>query len=311
VSVKDPGVTRSDDWDFPSGKYPNVGWLGRVHRGTPWQTVYLKSPQVDLHTWTNWTGNGQIIVNSNASTVTPDAFYTLPVQDRYILDLFTSAFNENATRGQMSVNQTNLAAWSAILSGVLAVTNDVSDLDFQNNGRFQLPHYSPWVIEPAGVYGTNSGLARIVRAINDVRATNSTRKVFSRMGEILAVPELTVNSPFLNAGTNQPNILLKGINDAAYERIPQQILGLLRGDSVPRFVIYSYGQALKPADRSIYTKSGAYFGMCTNYQVTAEAATRAVVRIEGIPANPPPVPNPPALDNLHVVIENFNVLQPD
>ncbi len=33
---------QSDDWDFPAYKFPSVGWLGRVHRGTPWQTVYLK-----------------------------------------------------------------------------------------------------------------------------------------------------------------------------------------------------------------------------------------------------------------------------
>ena len=34
---------RSDDWQFPTNKFPNLGWIGRVHRGTPWQTVYLKS----------------------------------------------------------------------------------------------------------------------------------------------------------------------------------------------------------------------------------------------------------------------------
>jgi hypothetical protein len=70
-------------------------------------------------------------------------------------------------------------------------------------------------------------------------------------------------------------------------------------DDNPRFVVYSYGQALKPADRSIYTVSGPYFGLCTNYQVTAEVATRAVVRIDGAPANP------------HAVIESFHVLPPD
>src|SRR5262249_30094074 len=88
------------------------------------------------------------------------------------------------------------------------------------------------------------------------------------------------------------------LNDAAYERIPQQIFGLLRLDSSPRFVIYSYGQALKPAPRSIVT-SGPFFGMCTNYQATAEVATRTVVRIDGAPDHP------------HAVIEAFNVLQPD
>src|SRR5262249_40477476 len=110
-------------------------------------------------------------------------------------------------------------------------------------------------------------------------------------GDILAAPELTVASPYLSGNTNL-------MNDAVYERIPQQILGLLRAGDQPRFVIYSYGQALKPAPHSII-QSGLYLGLCTNYQITAEAATRAVVRIDGAPNNP------------HAIIENFNVLPPD
>ena len=43
LAIKDPLVRQSDDWDFPTYKLPTVGWLGRVHRGTPWQSVYLKS----------------------------------------------------------------------------------------------------------------------------------------------------------------------------------------------------------------------------------------------------------------------------
>src|SRR5579859_4543907 len=46
IAVKDPFITRSDDWDFPTNKFPNIGWLGRVHRGTPWQTVFLKSTNI-------------------------------------------------------------------------------------------------------------------------------------------------------------------------------------------------------------------------------------------------------------------------
>ena len=44
--VKDPVAKlsgNSDAWDFPTNKFPNPGWVGRVHRGTPWQTVYLKA----------------------------------------------------------------------------------------------------------------------------------------------------------------------------------------------------------------------------------------------------------------------------
>ena len=41
---KDPqvGVGSASAWQFPSNKYPSIGWLGRVHRGTPWQTVYFQ-----------------------------------------------------------------------------------------------------------------------------------------------------------------------------------------------------------------------------------------------------------------------------
>src|SRR6185437_14136239 len=110
--------------------------------------------------------------------------------------------------------------------------------------------------------------------------------------------ELTIASPYLGpVGIKTP------VTDAVVERIPQQILGLLHGgEQPPRFVIYSYGQALKPAVHSLYQGpigNGAYFGMCTNYQITAEVATRAVVRVEGAPGKP------------RTVIENFTVLPPD
>src|SRR5205823_2354868 len=49
--VKDPLVRRSDDWEFPTNKFPNIGWLGRVHRGTPWQTLYLKADVADTNDW--------------------------------------------------------------------------------------------------------------------------------------------------------------------------------------------------------------------------------------------------------------------
>ena len=77
----------------------------------------------------------------------------------------------------------------------------------------------------------------------------------------------------------------------------QQILSLLKVGE-PRFVIYAYGQSLKPADRSILS-SGPFTGMSTNYQITGETATRTLIRIEGAPNKP------------RAVIESFNVLPPD
>ena len=90
-----------------------------------------------------------------------------------------------------------------------------------------------------------------------------------------------------------------GISDEMYEWLPQQVMSLLREGS-PRYVIYCYGQALKPAPNSLVTSGGSSFGMCTNYQVVAESAARAVVRVDGA-GTPAP----------HVVVESYNPLPPD
>jgi len=328
LRLKDPQVNRSSDWTFPTNKYANIGWLGRVHRGTPWQTVYLKSAPIDFTTWYQWSGNGQIIRNigqmdgrvvlTNGQLNTPglnwayDAAFSYPTNDWGLLDIFTTGFNDNSTLGRLNINQSELAAWSAVLGGVNVLVNTNDEADVAAHPGSVIPGYAPGLINPAGYFDLSISnlavppLVRIVGAINDVRATNSTRRVFDHLGDILAVPELTINSPFLNQGTMtdrmrnnrrtyEQNYVL---TDAAYERIPQQILGLLNCDHTPRFVIYCWGQALRPADRSVLS-SGPFMNLCTNYQVTAEAATRAVVRIDGAPNNP------------HAVVESFNVLPPD
>jgi hypothetical protein len=334
MAAKDALVMRSDDWDFPTNKLPNIGWIGRVHRGTPWQTINLKSANIPFPTqtatnladpqvgrWQRWTGNGFLVKNvgqfdlgltnwfplgSNAW----DAVFTMGRTDPTLLDMFTTAFNDNASSGKMSVNQSGMAAWSAILSGVIVNSNINVD--------------SWGVIQPAGYYDENntntwSPLVHIVRAINDIRATNFGGG-FRKLGEILTVPELTVASPFINRGDlNQP--LASGLtleqqntlSDEVYERIPQQVLGLLKGPENPRFLILSYGQALKPADRSIVS-SGPFFGMVTNYQITAEVATRALVRIEGSPdpsRNEITEPDPSKRYPPRVIVEKFNQLPPD
>jgi hypothetical protein len=90
-------------------------------------------------------------------------------------------------------------------------------------------------------------------------------------------------------------------------------MSLLTLNQSPRFVIYSFGQTLHPANNSLVT-GGTFNGLCTNYQITAEIATRAVVRVDGSPdprytqANPDPQGRfyPP-----HIVVEQFNVLAPE
>jgi hypothetical protein len=293
TTVKDPLVGKSDDWNFPTNKMPTVGWLGRVHRGSPWQTVFLKATNIwglapttlggtvttsGTNTWKHWTGDAN----------TYDAFNTTPVQDRILFDLFSTALNDNATRGQLPINvgasdtgnpAAGLAAWSALFSGIVVPTNTI--------GAYT-------VIDPAGVATANSPLYAIVTNINYMRAhfTNhdGVAGSFEHVGDILSVSKLTQASPFLLGQTNIP--------DALMEWLPQQTMSLLRASDQPRFVIYSYGQTLKPALNGV-VNNGPYAGMITNYQVTAETVTRSVVRIEGAPTN------------AHAVVESYNILPPE
>ncbi len=320
TAIKDPLVSSSDFWDFPTNKFPTVGWLGRVHRGTPWQTVYLKAsdilPELDsfgsnigTNIWVTWTGDQNLFDATNAA----------PAQDRLLFDLFTTAINDNATRGTLSVNQSagssdpgsGLAAWSAMFSGIAVPTSLTN---------------SYAIISPAGTLGAGSILWPLVTNINTVRAnfTNADGLVgtFEHVGDILAAPALTEQSPFLTG--LDPNAQ---ISDELYEWLPQQTMSLLRVSDSPRYVIYCYGQALKPAPGSVISSSSKLpsglnpLGMVTNYQIVSEIATRAVVRFNSsvtnaITTNYDGLGNlvwytVPVVTNNNAVIESFNILPPD
>jgi hypothetical protein len=319
-AVKDPGVRSANIWEFPTNTLPSIGWLGRFHRGTPWQSVYMKAADLKANAtyslpawlqensgdgsaaqWRNFGGNRDAI----------QGYYMRPVMDRLLFNVFTTAINENAARGRLPINQSGLAAWSAVFSGVVALTN-VSGF----------PQYNPIVIQPAGVYDpfdvtTWPPLVRLVEGINRTRmGTNSIGQpvfpgaAFQNLGDILAVPELTDASPYLNLDSSG-NPFRNGLTDAAYEWLPQQVMGLLQLGQ-PRFVVYSYGQALQPAPDSIVV-GGSYDGLCTNYTITAEVAARAVVRVEGSPNPAHANTNLPAAKRYppRVVVESYNLLGPE
>ena len=276
LAVKDPLIRCSDDWQFPNNVFANLGWLGRVHRGTPWQTVYLKSSVASVQDWEAYSGHTNIFI----------AALTHPINDWRILDLFTTAPNDNATRGQMSINNTNEAAWHAVLDGLLVITNT-------GNSTF-----APLIVDPNVNATALSAIINGAGGINDMRwhypigidlngnIVTNTSGTFSSLGQILSVPQLTVQSPFLNTSIgggalfappaspiipNQPLL-----SDAAYERIPQQTLSLLRVGT-PRYVIFAFGQSLKPADHSVYQGGSPYFGLVTNYAIASEYVSRTVV----------------------------------
>jgi hypothetical protein len=328
-AYKDPGVTQSDDWLFPTNKFPNLGWLGRVHRGTPWQTFYLKAAVANPNTtppnenWRDWAGS----------------IRTHPTNDWKLIDLFTVAPNDHASRGRLSINQTNLAAWSAALGGMLVLSNRV-DFDFTPKGT--APAFDDWTIEPA-----SSQLTQIVAAINLTRAsqvngfvelgasgfyTNPFVGVFTNIGQLLAVPELSIGnldrltyvgtypngywtgaSPYLNLGNPAGNLngpranINFGLTDLAVERIPQQLLSLVKVEEHPRVAIYAFGQSLKPAPASLVLAPGPEFLLCTNYQIAGEVATRTVLRFERrVPRDP--VTGVALATNYQAVVESYNVL---
>ena len=306
LAERDPLVSQSDYWNFPTNKFPTTGWMGRVHRGTPWQTVYLKSPGININnTWAPWSGD-KLVANNQFF----DAGNSAPVTDRLLFDLFTAAVNDNATRGTLSVNQSadqydpdgnpadinpaaGLAAWSALFSGMVVAgpTNSYS------------------VIAPVGNQAVSaSSLGILVTNINNTRYNFKNADglvgVFEHEGDILSVPQLTDQSPFLDSTQTGYN------SDAMYEWLPQQAMSLLRVGA-PRYVIYSYGQALKPAPNGTYLGGGAYFGMVTNYQVMSEMAARAVVRLDTVRTNSFGTDGAIIVTPPRAVIESFNILPPD
>ncbi len=275
-TYKDPGVTDSRQWDFPVANTENllrsIGDLGRVHRGTPWQTIYLKANPADPGLWREWAitrmhrdsleGKGSYGVNRSVRNYHNDFksggsldsndlgekfAQTHPTNDWPLLENFSVAPGDDSMRGLLSVNQAGRAAWAAALAGV-AVLPD--------HGLHAAPG--------------DGKMSQIVLGINSHRKGKRGEFPYARVTEILGVPQLTSESPYL-----PPNA-----TEWHYEAIPRQILSLLRVEETPYFIAYVYSQALRPAPRSILRK-GPNKGMCINYQVMGEAGARTVFRLEG------------------------------
>jgi hypothetical protein len=272
LHITDPNIHTSDNWEFPTNKFPSIGWLGRVHRGTPWQTIYFK-PWFPTQDW------GAVHYSMRAH----------PTNDWRLADIFTVAQHPNASRGRLSVNQTNVAGWSAVLSGIPITTFAGTPAGKTTN------IVEPVVNEPY--------VERLVEAINTRRET-LRGKVFHNLAEFLSVNELTTLSPYLTPpyAPSPPTSEDTPLRDEDYERIPEAILSLIKPGEA-RFDVYIFGQSLKPAPQSI-VPSGNYRGLCLNYEVTGEMAAKAVMRVDlDYQANRPPRPR--------AVVESYNILPPD
>ena len=208
-------VTRPDCWDFPTNQPLGIDWVGQVHRGTPWQTIFLKSTNILQRTpiwdqdraWQVWTGNPVWRPDWRGSgQIVSDAMFTVPTNDWRLASQLASLFNTNNPHALASANQTTIAGWTALLDGLTVLTNPV------------------WGELDQVVLSSSSPQAGAIAAALLATRSSQPGQVFLDPSGILATPELSVNSPWLSS-SNTPN-------DQAFEILPSQLLAKLRPDSI-------------------------------------------------------------------------------
>ena len=223
LTFRDPLVWGSDYWNFPSGRSLPLSELGRIHRGTPWQTIYLKAGDVlqetndtggevsniGTNTWMQWTGD----LNTN------DATLTAPTSDWQLLSGLIPLLDKTDRDDLISVNDPKIHDWLKVLKGMVVYTNSTP---------FPASYISPQF--DAEKMSERSPQARqIADAIFQTR-TNLTGGRFESIGDILQTAALSSDSPWLNCSTSDQ--IDYGISDEVYESIPAQLLPHLRPDSL-------------------------------------------------------------------------------
>jgi len=209
LRVKDTMVQQSDDWDFPTGESLSFEWFGRVHRGTPWQTVYMKPSSLTPIDWINWCNDNVLVTNGNFISV--DAAFSHPTNDWRFASLWAQWLNTNELSTLLSINNTDTNTWAARLDGLTVLTNSASELD------------------PITISSNSPQAGMIAQGIQTARA-NAKNGIFRDAGDVLATPELSIASPFINTN-GLSTLYANGLTDEALEKIPTQLIPLLRVDS--------------------------------------------------------------------------------
>jgi hypothetical protein len=133
----------------------------------------------------------------------PDALLTHPTNDWRHVGILAPLFNTNAPFNLSSVNQPHPAAWAALLDGLTVWTGPSSSL----------------------VVSSNSPETAIVADALDTLHASEPGGRFTGFVDILAAPQLSVDSPWVTASSF-------GVNDSVIEALPAQLLALLRPDSI-------------------------------------------------------------------------------
>jgi hypothetical protein len=209
TTIKDPRIRSSADWDLGPFGPLDVSWLGRVHRGTPWQTLYLKSSDVSASTWMDWLGSWD----------SDSALRSRPVSDHALIGSLVTLLNTNTPASLISPNSPDRNQWLAALDGLVVLTNAASDEELQTNSG--LPRFETNIMSAASIQASV-----IADAIIQARGSS----VWSGPGDLLQTPALSDSSPWLNLGSVYQQVL--GITDDAYETIAAQLLPRVRMDSL-------------------------------------------------------------------------------
>ncbi len=201
--IKDPGVYNSDNWNFPTNTPLSASWLGRVHRGTPWQTLYLKAGAAPLDEWLE----------------VADDVRSHPTNDWRLVAWLAARLNTNDVRALTSINTTNAATWAATLTGLTVLSNTLSDPVIGD-----LPEFETSIITTHALQ-----ISTLVAALNRARAAQPGQ-YFADVSAFLTVRELSIASPWLNL--SNADLARGGLTDEAYEALPAQLLALVRADPV-------------------------------------------------------------------------------
>jgi hypothetical protein len=182
----------------------STGWLGRVHRGTPWQTIYLKADVAPTSLWTNQSID----------------LRTHPTNDWKLVALLAALLNTNDVRALTSINTTNAGEWANTFSGLTVLSNNVTTPILGTSVTY----------ETNAVAADAPQLATILAGIERER-TARDGQYFASVADFISVPELSSASPWLNLAGGQA---AWGVTDEGYEILPSQLLALARADPIAR-----------------------------------------------------------------------------
>ena len=208
----------------------------------------------DLQSWQDWAGSME----------------TLPANDRRLIEVFGEP-GANNKWGRVDVNSDKRAVWAGILCG-LSVPQWAHPSN--QNGIQRIPGANEGASEPANwrVDFNDGKWVSLVKAINELRGEG----MFTRTTDILGVSELSDLSPYSVQGVT-------GVDELDLERLPNQILSMLKTGGPSYYQLYVFVENIKPSRTLKLAKDNERSGIdaqgnVLNYETTKQMATRQLVR---------------------------------